>query len=105
MAQITRGTTPRIEVDVDTDLSDYTCYLSIGKAGEDMLTVSTTECEVVGDKSIVRFDLSQEDTLKLPKGNLKMQVRSVKDSHAIATEMMPITVLDVIHEGVVEDVD
>lgn len=106
MAQITRGTTPRIEIEVDVDLTDYTSYLSIGKVGEELLTIDTTQHEAGEEgKSVLRFDLTQQQTLSLPKGSMKMQVRAIKNDDAIATDLMELKVLDVIKDGVIVDVE
>lgn len=106
MAQITRGTTPKIEVKVDADLTDYTNYLSIGKVGEEIVSAQSTVCEVDDDgSSLLTFKMTQEQTLSLPKGSLKMQVRSIKDDEAIATGLIPVSVADIIKEGVIVDVE
>lgn len=106
MAQITRGTTPRIDIAVDADLTDYTCYLSIGRVGYEYVSAQTTECEVLDDgTSLLHFDLTQDQTLSIPSGSHKMQVRSIKENDAIATELISLKVLDVIKDGVIEDVE
>lgn len=105
MIQITRGTTPTVEVDVDTDLTDYTCYLAIGKAKQAKVTSSNCTMELDGDSTKLAFKLTQDETLSLAKGQTKIQLRAIKDDDAIATEMLDIEVLDIVQDGVIEDVD
>lgn len=102
---ITRGTTPTIEIIVDQDLTDYSCYLSIGKYGKPFFTADNRQMKLVrGDEgSVCAFTLTQEQTLSCKPGEYIMQMRSIKDDSAIATVPIDIEIRDVIEGGMIVD--
>lgn len=108
MPTIYRGTTPTITCTVTDDegntldLTGYTLYFSIGKAKNPQLTVTNGQMSVTSSAAAVT--LTQEQTLALKKGDTYMQLRGVDGDVAIATEMDPLTVADIIYEEEIEDV-
>lgn len=105
MEQITRGTTPTIEIEVEADLTNYTCELSVGKYGKPFFTADNQQMTFTyaDDVSTCAFKLTQEQTLACKPGETLMQMRAIKDSDAIATEALPIEVVNVIEQSIIED--
>lgn len=106
MTQITRGTTPTVSIEVDADLTDFTCELSIGKYGKPYFTVDNESMtlSVSEGTSTCSFKLTQAQTLKCKAGKTLMQMRAIKNDDAIATNAVEIEVLDAIEQSVIEDV-
>ena len=107
MASITRGTTPTVTCTVGMDLTDYSCYLSIGKkAKSPWMTADNEQMEfgVSEGTSTLAFTLTQAQTLACKAGPAQIQLRVVKDGVAIASDMAPITIDDIIKDGEIEDV-
>ena len=104
---IFRGTTPTIIATVEMDLTGYTCYLAIGKKPNQAKTVASNDQMVInveGEASTLAFTLTQEQTLALPEGDLKMQLRLIDNDVALASEWVDISVGPIIQDGVIEDV-
>ena len=106
VGNITRGTTPTIEIEVDIDLTDYTCVLSIGKYGKPYVTVDNSQMTMaVSDgASTCAFKLTQAQSLACKKGSAIFQMRAVKDADAIVTEPIDVEIIDVIDQRVIEDI-
>lgn len=106
MLQLTRGTTPTVNIEVEADLTDYTCELSIGKYGKPYFTADNQQMSfsLSDGKSNCAFKLTQQQMLACKTGECLMQMRAVKDDTAIATEVVEIEVLDVIEQSVIDDV-
>lgn len=107
MAEIYRGTTPTITCTVTDDdgeaidLTGHTVYFSIGKPGKDLLTVTNDQMTI--DGNTVDVQLTQEQTLALPKGDTTMQLRAIDGTTAIATGAVELTVQPIIHDDAIED--
>lgn len=106
MITIRRGTTPTITVNVGMDLTDYTCILSFGAPKFEKLSIDNSQMvsTVEDGKTNLAFTLTQAQTLSLIKGKTNMQLRVIKDSVALASEIEEINVCDVIKDGEIEDV-
>ena len=98
-----QGTTPTETITVDADLRDWTCYVTI-KNGQSKLTIGSDRLalEYGANKSTITFTLTQQETLSLPSGTAKVQLRAVRNGTAIATDIQSIKVLPVLQEGVIE---
>lgn len=106
-----RGTTPTITLTVDKDVSDgWTLYATF-RSGmhnvtleNDRMTIElepSTETE--GDKTLITVTLTQEETLSLGVGNAEVQVRAIKDSTAIATDIQRVDVGRILKDGVIDE--
>ena len=101
LREFTRGTTPQSALRCKgVDLSGWDVYVTF-EQGTHELTVTDVEVEVVEGGSIVRFELSQEDTLGFKEGTGKVQVRAFKDGRAIASRKSYIDVAGVLLDGVI----
>lgn len=104
--RIMRGSIESVTLTVDEDCTGHTCYLSIGDAKkcyatvtQDSITPTDGGCEVV-------FTLKQGDTLACKAGDCSMQMRTAyNDSAALATEWIPVTVVEAINKEILADVD
>ena len=110
MAEIYRGTTPTIMCSVEMDLTDYSCYLSVGpKARKPFFTVDNTQMAFDVDDSgeepvsTLAYTLTQPQTLACKAGKSYVQLRVVKDGVALATDWGELEVGDVIQDGEVTD--
>lgn len=104
MVSITRGTTPQVTCNVaGADLTQFTCYVSIGETNRPEVTVSDVTVEWDGEKSALTFNLTQEETLSLHEGASKVQLRAVKDGHAVASGEVGIKVMPIILNGEIND--
>ena len=104
MAVIYRGTTPSVVCRLAEDLSDFDCYLSIGRVGRDMLTITNDQMEfgTVGDAHKIVVTLTQAQTLALKMGEYEMQLRAVNvHGEAVASGPVPVTIAGIIHEGAI----
>ena len=103
-----QGTTPTYAlVVVGRDLTNKTVFVTlksrwaeVTKTGDD-LTITYGE----GD-SVIAFRLTQQETFKLPTGEIEVQVRFIDaEGIAEATEIKAITNLKVLKQGVIEYAD
>lgn len=101
-----QGTTPTIPLTVDTDLTDWTVYVTFAN-GSHEVTVDNTRLEIEYDSENEQTDievaLTQEETLSLPVGYADVQVRAIKDGIAIATDIQPIDVGRILKDGVIDE--
>lgn len=106
-----RGTTESFFCEVDgLDLTDYTCYLSIGsKAGKPYFTMDnsqmTLDVDTSGEQPVsnLTFTATQEQTLACKAGKTNVQIRVIKDDDALATNWGELVVGDIIKNGVITD--
>lgn len=102
-----RGTTPTYTLIIEgQDLSEKTLYVTI-KLGRKMLTLTNDRLAITydstGDKSLVVFTLTQEETLFLKVGTGEVQVRFIdSQGTALATEIGKIGINRVLLETVIE---
>lgn len=102
---ITRGTTPTFDVEVDYNLTGFTCYLAIGATGRPRLKKSIACVDGGEEKSVASFKLTQADTMALAPGVSEWQMRCVKGETAIATGVGTVRVEDVIQYGELNGLD
>ena len=99
-----RGTTPAIVLTVDTDLTGWTIYATLGM-GKKKLTIENDRMTISYEngKTTLAFSLTQEETLAFGVGNCEVQVRAIKDGTAIATDIQDIDIRRIILEGVINE--
>ena len=99
-----QGTTPAITFNVlNADVSAMTPFVSF-KYGSKVLTKTGSDVQMAyGDnKTTVVCCLTQEETLEIPKGTVKIQARFIdSNNQAYATNKAPIQVEDVIYREVI----
>lgn len=101
LREFTRGTTPQSALRCKrVDLTGWSVFVTFEQDGHE-LTVTDVEVEVVDGGSIVRFTLTQEDTLGFKEGTGKVQVRACKDGKAIASRKNFIDIGGVLLDGVI----
>ena len=101
LREFTRGTTPQSALRCKgVDLTDWDVFVTF-EQGDHELTVTDVEVETVEGGSIVRFTLTQEDTLGFKEGTGKVQVRAVKDGKAIASRKNFVDIGGVLLDGVI----
>lgn len=105
-----RGTTPTNRFYMDIDLSSAKVYLTYAqggnvvfeKTGDDLIFAS----EAVDDETqyIMSANLTQEDTLALKSDKqVRIQIRAVfVDGKSVASEIMEVTVGDILKDGEIE---
>ena len=105
-----RGTTPTYTLTVDTDLTGWTCYVTLKGLGKkldlegDRLTLATVT-PVDGQQTVttITFGLTQKETLAFKEGKAEVQVRAIKDGTAIATDIAPLTVGRILRDGEIHE--
>lgn len=103
LREFTRGTTPQSAlICKNVDLSGWEVYVTF-EQGDHELTVTDVDVEVVEGGSIVRFVLSQEETLGFKEGTGKVQVRAYKEGEAIASRKSYVDIAGVLLDGVISD--
>ena len=103
LREFTRGTTPQSVLRCKgVDLSGWDVFVTF-EQGAHELTVTDVDVEVVEWGSIVRFTLTQEDTLGFREGTGKVQVRAVRGREAIASRKSYVDVAGVLLDGVIGD--
>ncbi len=103
---IFRGTTPEVECVTSTDLTGYKIYFAIGpKPLKKWAAVDPAEITIqrINNVTHITFSLTQEQTLACKVGKAYAQIRAIKDSNAIASELIPIQIMDIIEDGVIND--
>ena len=112
MAAVTvyRGTTPTVTCTVDMDLTDYSCYLSLGsKAHKPYFTADNEQMgfdvDVSGETpvSTLTYTLTQEQTLSCKGGKCYVQLRVIKDDKALATDWGEVSIGEIIKDGMIHD--
>lgn len=99
-----RGTTPYIEIKTQEDISGYAVIVFTieDRAGTEV-DVDNKGGMMTVTPSSVTVKLTQEQTLSLVKGNVKMQLRAADETgeNAIASNVMQGNLEDVLKEGVI----
>ena len=104
LREFTRGTTPvGVFRCLGVDLSGWSVFVTL-RQGAYELTVTDVTVEVVEWGSLVRYQLSQEDTLGFREGEVKAQVRAYKDGEAIASRKSYVDIAGVLLDGVISGV-
>ena len=99
-----RGTTPQIKLTLDTtlDLTDIVSLYVTFKSFAIEITKTLEDVSIDNEKKEIRVALSQEETLKLKRGAVQVQVRfRMDDDLAYATSIAKLSLDDVLKEGVI----
>ena len=98
-----RGTTPYITIHTDQDLTGYAyvVFTIEDRAGTEVdVDNQSGNMQVNADSVVVK--LTQENTMALQKGGVKMQIRAVDaGGNAIASNIMQANLEDVLKDGVI----
>lgn len=98
-----RGTTPFITINTDQDLTgyEYIVFTMEDRVGNEVNVDNGSDAMQVNPDSVV-VRLSQDQTLSMTKGGVKMQVRA-RDSagYAIASNIMTANMEDILRDGVI----
>lgn len=101
-----RGTTPTNRFYMDIDLSSAKVYLTYVQGGNvvfektgDDLSFSSSD-----DEYSISVNLTQKDTLALKSDKqVRIQIRAVfSDGKSVASEIMEVTVVDILKDGEIE---
>ena len=99
-----RGTTPYIEIKTQEDISGYAVIVFTieDRAGTEV-SVDNKSGYMTVTPSSVTVKLTQEQTLSLAKGSVKMQLRAADETgeNAVASNVMQGNLEDVLKEGVI----
>lgn len=99
-----RGTTPQIKLKLDAEI-DFTKIVALWvtfKCLSAQFSKSLDEVILLDETNEIRVDLTQEETLKLKKGPVHVQIRfKMNDDRAYATSIATISLNDVLKEGVI----
>lgn len=96
-----RGTTPTIHVDVDVDLTGYPRVVLTIKDKEGTLT-DFEKNKLTVTPQFVEATLTQEQTLAMKPGVLKIQIRAVSPSgKAVATDIMESYIDPILKDEVI----
>lgn len=99
-----RGTTPYIEISTKQDISEYeTIVFTIEDRAGNEVDVDNKSGMMTVTPTSVKVKLTQEQTLSLIKGAVKMQIRAADKTceNAIASNIMQGNLEDVLKEGVI----
>ena len=98
-----RGTTQPVEYEIPFRLDDIEDgYVTFTQCGTTVLEKNVWDDDVDVTDGRIGFTLSQEETLALPTGNIKMQIRLLlSDGRAVASYNMETTVDDIMKDGVI----
>lgn len=98
-----RGTTPWIELILDgcEDIGAYKTILVTMQQGD--IEVNKNEEQLTIEGNVIRFQLTQEETLAFKYGRtVKIQLRALDESgNAIASDIITASVSDVLNEEVI----
>ena len=98
-----RGTTPYITIQTDQDLTgyEYVVFTIKDRSGTEVsVNNGSGNMEVYSDHIIVR--LSQDQTLSMSKGGVKMQIRARDSSgYAVASDIMTANMEEILLDGVI----
>lgn len=107
-----RGTTPtNVFTTEDVDLSDATVYVTYSQGGNvlfektgDDVVVNVVDDEQEEPVYTVQTELTQEETLMFnPTLQVRIQIRAIfANNKAIASQIMEVSVEDVLKDGVIE---
>lgn len=98
-----RGTTPIITINTNQDLTgyDYILFTIEDRAGTEINVDNGSGAMEVSPTSVA-VRLTQEQTLSLNKGGVKMQIRARDASgNAIASSIMSSTMEEILRDGVI----
>ena len=98
-----RGTTPFITINTDQDLTgyEYIVFTMEDRVGNAVNVDNGSDAMQVNPDSVV-VRLSQDQTLSMTKGGVKMQLRAVDTGgNAIASNIMQGNLEDVLKDGVI----
>lgn len=98
-----RGTSPVLIIETDTDLrlAQYVVVTLEDFSGNE-INADTTSGALEISETEVKAKLTQEQTLRLTKGTVRMQIRAVDASgNAIASNIMSTKMEDVLKDGVI----
>lgn len=99
-----RGTTPFVEIKTKQDISgyDYIVFTIEDRAGTEVSIDNSSKNMTVTSNSVV-VKLTQEQTLSLTKGTVKMQIRAADKTgqNAVASNIMTGQLEDILKEGVI----
>lgn len=98
-----RGTTPYVTIQTDQDLTGYSYVVF---TIEDRLGTQVDVDNRSGNMQVSQYSvtvkLTQDNTLALQKGGVKMQIRAVDTGgNAIASNIMQANLEDVLKDGVI----
>lgn len=99
-----RGTTPYIEIKTKEDISGYdTIVFTIEDRFGTEVNVDNSSGNMTVTATSVTVKLTQEQTLSLSKGGVKMQIRAADETgeNAVASNIMQANLEDVLKEGVI----
>lgn len=96
-----RGTTPTLELTLDTSLIDCEYHVTI-ENGKRQLTKRESECHLSEDGYTIHVMLTQAETLSLDASQpVRVQVRFKVGNAAYATNIARTSVEDILLEGVI----
>lgn len=102
--EFARGTTPTCVIRCKgVDLGGWSVFVTL-EQGSYELTKDDVTVEVNEWGSLVRCQLSQDETLGFREGEVKAQVRAYRDGEAIASRKTYVSVAGVLLDGVISDV-
>lgn len=98
-----RGTTPTVTVDTDRNLVGFPCViLTLEDSAGTEVNVEGPGANMSVSSTKVVARLTQEQTLALEAGKVKLQIRAVDTAgNAIASDIMTTTLGDVLRDGVI----
>lgn len=96
-----RGTTPTLILSLPVAASTLTSgYITFARDGQVLLEKTLDDC--TAQDMTLRLPLSQEDTLALRSGMVKLQLRALNASgQAVASHILETTVEAILKDGVI----
>ena len=99
-----RGTTPTLTLTVDSDIHDWTMYVTLSNGGNQLTLEDDSLVKILnGSQTVIEFVLSQEQTLAFSTGTVEIQIRAIKDGVAIATDIQRLPIDRIIKDGVIDE--
>lgn len=99
-----RGTTPTLVFNINTELDLNTIkevWITFDLSPR--LTYTKDDVEIDDELKTITLNLSQEETLKFNKHDVKVQLRFLlEDGNAYASPIKSITVNDILQNGVIK---
>lgn len=98
-----RGTTPTFYLYVKgADLSHKKIFVTIQQGGRE-LTIEDPSCEKTDEGCILKFTLTQEETLGLKKGEAGIQIRWIDNTNrAAASVIKQIIIGSILKDGEID---
>ena len=99
-----RGTTPQIKLTLDTNLNlEEIANMWVTFKGMAIeITKTQADCIILNEDKEIRVNLTQDDTLKLQQGKVRVQVRfRMNSGKAYATSIGELQLNGILKEGVV----